>query len=117
VSDAGIPDWANDRLGQAWVLDTNAIDDSTDAMGALRTLDDAGWINLTRTDMVDAELSRRSRRNSQGASLRRRTRSASRNCDMYPTRPRELTTRSSRSVSRQSTCKVFKVALGGWLVR
>jgi hypothetical protein len=56
VSDGYIPDWAKDRLGQAWVLDVGMIDNKSDEMVALRALDDEGWINLTRTDMLDAEL-------------------------------------------------------------
>ena len=44
------------RTGWHLAIDTNTIDDESEAMAALRQLHREGWINLTRTDTMDTEL-------------------------------------------------------------
>lgn len=45
------------RLGLSFVLDTHLIDDPAAAMENLRQMHNAGWLDLTRTDVMDTELS------------------------------------------------------------
>jgi hypothetical protein len=45
-----------ERLGLRFYFDTNFVDDQTPAAMELRSLHDAGWIGLQRTDTVDTEL-------------------------------------------------------------
>lgn len=47
------------RLRLTFYLDTNVLDDSSDWAVSLRSLSDAGWIDLVRTDTMDTELLRK----------------------------------------------------------
>ncbi|MEW6471158.1 MAG: PIN domain-containing protein [Actinomycetota bacterium] len=46
-------------LGLRFVLDTNAVDDESAEMAELRQMWRDGWIELTRTDTMDTELTQR----------------------------------------------------------
>lgn len=52
-----VPDEYVSRTGLAFVIDTNTVDDRSTEMRRLRQRHTDGWINLSRTDTVDTELS------------------------------------------------------------
>ena len=55
---ASIPARFLSRTELRFVLDTHLVDDPSAEMARLRTLHEHGWIDLTRTDVMDTELQR-----------------------------------------------------------
>lgn len=54
--ESSVPDRFKNRTGRAFAIDTNFVDDPSPAAAELRTLHEAGWINLSRSDTLVTEL-------------------------------------------------------------